>query len=280
MNVLCRTLFCSAICFSSFTPTQAQTKRKVVARAQSSPKTKQPKVRHIPYYGWTQESWTGDERPYRRIRLDIEALAAKGQLTENVVRQYREISVGIFKPQNAYRWAYALYMFVINNVPDTNERNRKFREVGLILPQVPFPKTYEYARMRYLLQMESDPYSTYMRTLGKRLALRDPNDYLVKYNLIGTLIPRRYPQEKQLGLRYIQDLIRIDRNRAIPNVYLAEGRIYYSAFLGTKSQSDGNNAITAYRKYLRLTRPDNPYQRNATFMIKIIQDLQKKYAKS
>ncbi len=119
------------------------------------------------------------------------------------------------------------------------------------LERVPDPHVYPFTRLRFLYgcyRIERDGATLAVkRQLARRLAARDPNDFMVVYLYASMLNPQLQPSDKALGLKLTRHLLQLDPKRATPSVYGVQGWIYYSDWLRTKSRSDRLAAIDDYQ---------------------------------
>ena len=103
---------------------------------------------------WTKEEWTGDEKPYREVRQKIEVAAKSGTLAPLYIGYEDE---AVHNPQNAlaqYAWAYSMYC-TPQKIPSSvcgSFTSLQWRPVIIAMDAVHSPKTYEFARVRFLVE--------------------------------------------------------------------------------------------------------------------------------
>ncbi len=209
-------------------------------------------------WAWTTEEWKGDDRPYARIRTDVDNTVAQGQLTEAVIERYwTEREKNRQDPERLFRWVYAVYKAEQTHPPI---HFKQFPGPGAFMYDFSSPPSYEFTRIRFLIdaQYGGEPE---LVAVGKRLLRRNPKDYDVQYYLVEAFKPWKSEAEKQEALSYAQDLIRKNPNK--PSAYGALGDVYHACWVVKRQPTDAEKAITAYEQYLRLA-PLNYESRPAT----------------
>jgi tetratricopeptide (TPR) repeat protein len=201
-------------------------------------------------FSWTMTSWTGDDKPYQKIRTDLEALANGGQLTKSVSQSYQEEAT--HNPHDAQAVFRATYSFYLGRQLHPPINATKVMS-DLIFEAAPSPHTYNYARTRFLNDATYIPKSEYV-SLAQRLLKHTPNDYDVEYYLIRCFKPWKSHAEKQEALHYTHDLIKKNPNK--PSAYSTLGYVYFSTWMAKHNRSDAKQAITAFQKYLAIA-PSN-----------------------
>ncbi len=205
-----------------------------------------------PDTSWKKEAWSGSDQPYAAIRKEINK-AGKG--TGDLVLRYKSAAQKNPKdPVAAYRWGYAYYVAATHN--PSLLRSKTMQEVLEFLRAVPSPRSYEFARLRFLLEGNGDEPGAYLKEVGKRLLARRSKDNQVKFTLVRLLNPGLYLEDRKLALAYGQDLMAAMPDK--PNVYNLMGDIYMRIYVQTKDPSARDKAIAAYEKYLALAPPNFP----------------------
>lgn len=246
------------------------------AQAHAEPKNKnERKTITISYWSWLREEWTADEQPYRRIRAAVDKIADAGRLTPAVVRQYKARAKNWTDPVAQFRWGYAAYKLAkkadfVNQAGVLQEITDALQTAWTPRPQT--PRSYEYARLRFLVMGMLQP-DRDLRVVGERLLSRNPNDYEVEYLFVSVLSPGITAKEKQQALFHIQALLRkYPQKRA--RIHSLLGGVHYKLWVVSQSQADADKAVAAYRQYLRLASPHDKWRQNAMQMIKHIQQRQ------
>jgi tetratricopeptide (TPR) repeat protein len=226
-------------------------------------------------WAWTREPWTGDEKPYRRLRAVINTAIAKKQLTAKDLQQYKaQAAKKPVDPQAQFRWGYAAYELMLRTAnPQAKAQYMKGVVDALSFPAS--PRTYEYARLRFLLEARNSP-DPNLIGLSKRLLQRNPRDSYVKY-YSTTLLRPSIPAERKQAIAHARQMIQRDPKKAKPHSVL--GGIYFRSWMTSMSQADANQAIAAYRQYLKLAPPADTFRKSAEANIRMIQTIQSRRAK-
>ncbi len=206
-------------------------------------------------WDWASSYWTGDDKPYQKLREDIYNRLVAAKDAQSLLDQYdAEAKAKPKDPLAQFAWGYAALRTPalaghesvtvdVSGLPDT-------------LAAAPFPRTYNYARLRFLAQAQVRP-NAQLEDLGRRLLKRDPTDPAVMYQQISVLeqTPAR-PQNTE-ALRLAKRLV-----EAYPSqtAYLQKlGNVYEEGYMDFGfHKADADAAISVYQKYLQLAPPDDP----------------------
>jgi len=139
-------------------------------------------------WSWTTEEWTGNSQPYQQIQTEVQKLSEKKQLTNEVLQKQKVAAhQKPSDPQAQFRWGYAAWS-VAAATPDLIERARLLKGVANALDLASSPRTYEYARLRFIMEAREAPFNE-LKRVGQRLVERNANDHYVKYYLVAVLDP-------------------------------------------------------------------------------------------
>lgn len=217
-------------------------------------------------WSWTSENWTGNDAEYRIIRADIEAQQSQGTLDLPTLEKYKTLwEQDRNSPTELFRWAYASFRATQQNSPVAQKQ--------MILPdafgEVPSPHAYEFSRLRFLVDAHYFPHSQ-LQDLGERLLRHTADDYDVSYYLISCYKPWESTVEKEKALKLAQNLVR--KNPTRPGPYSALGSVYFGLWFVNHHQQDGDDAIKAYREYLRIAPVDDAWRKQVIKSIKYVED--------
>ena len=228
-----------------------------------------PPLGNIPYWQvgisseWANEPWTGDDAPYQHIEFDADKALVSSWSIGNLLKKSSLIAQQ--EPSNSqaqFRWGYIAWR-VVQGQPKSYDWSSATQAISVVLARVQSPKTYSYARLRFLLtRQDSD-----VVELGERLLKRDPNDVPVKYRLSDAytaLFSERSqrnrdhevdPQLKQRALTLIEQVIAVSPSN--PDYRAALAAVYVSSWADNKNPEDATNAVAAYKQYLKLAEADD-----------------------
>ena len=223
--------------------------------------------------GWTAEPWVGDDQPYQQLREGIDKAAANPQSLQVLITRYKaQAKEWPDDPKAVYAWAYAIW--------DTDDPKASWNDIyhqlaplRLPLANVSSPHTYNYSRLRFLIESWIRP-DIRLKPLGERLAQRDPKDFSVVYHFIQVMQSSYTPQNENESLAYAHELVRW--HPEMSSSYSALGGVHLTAFDHNKKHghADAVQAIAAYQQYLRLAPGDDPWRAQAETLIKDIHDLE------
>ncbi len=213
-------------------------------------------------FSWQYETWTGDDRPYRQARQEIDTAIASGQSPMRVAEGYEGQARADKRSALAqFRWGYALRETITPaSTPDESQTNGL--GVFFTLANIASPNTYNYARLRYLTSY----HSSYQTALGERLLRQDTQDVSVKGHLaLDYTAPGPEPYNLKAKNRAVQlskELIKVDPKYPSYNAVLAEA---YTAnyFMNGHHRQDGIAMIAALRQYLSLAKPNEAFYQDA-----------------
>lgn len=212
---------------------------------------------------WASEPWTGDDRPYQGIERDADKALASSWSVGNLLEQTSLLAKQKPNdPQAQFRWSYIAWQ-VVQAQPKSYDWSSATQAISVVLAHGISPKTYSYARLRFLLTRQ-DPDMT---GLGERLLQRNPNDVPVKYHLsdsYSALFSERSqrshnhqvdPQLKQRALTLAEQVIAADPSN--PSYRSALAAVYVASWADNNNPEDASNAIAAYKQYLKLAPDDD-----------------------
>lgn len=226
---------------------------------------------------WTKESWTGDERPYRTIRDNIDKSIRSGQENPDALLARHKASAQKqpSDPQALFRWGYAAY-WASSKSHGYNEKREKFDGVLEAFAKAPSPHSYEYARLRFLVEAATHPVFPLI-PVGERLLERDPQDLSVKYQLRKLLSWSPSLENKRRALQYSLEMVRSHPKH--PTYHAALGMVYLELWYTTRDPIHADKAINAYKQYLRLAPPRDEFLEAAKRLIDTVEREKAQYKK-
>lgn len=260
-------MFCCALagCFASLglIPMTAIAK-------QATPSKAAALTRLNAYYGWINSPWVADDRPYQRLRDEIERRLTQGQQPVALQTQCKLWVVQQpLNPQSQFAYYYATYKLAtmpgsINSPATLQPLNDLYIKVGASK----LPNSYNYARLVFLCDMIgfSNPE---MKGIGLRLVRHNPSDYDVKFYMTSLLETSLVSADRALALSYAVDLTQ--RYPKKPSAYSLLASIHYQAWRRNKNPIEGKMAIAGYQKYLQLSPSGYQFRKRAQEAIAEIQ---------
>lgn len=227
-------------------------------------------------YAWFNAPWTDSDRPYARLRHQIEQKFARSQKPVDILKKYKTmVAQHPTDPQAVFAYGYAAY--TIANIPDAINSWDASQELGdfyLAWEKVSAPHTYNYARLLFLTDSNAvtDPN---LVAVGKRLAARNPNDYDVEYYLAVALNLSNNISERTQAITYQQDLARRFPND--PRQYRLLGLVHYITAFRTHSQSEAEQAIAAYQRYGSLSPSTEDTRSYVDSRVRFLRQLQARW---
>lgn len=213
-------------------------------------------------FSWQHETWTGNDRPYRQARQEIDTAIASGQSPMRVAEGYEKQARANKQSALAqFRWGYALRE-TITPASTSDESQTNGLGVFFALANIASPNTYNYARLRYLTSY----HSSYQTALGERLLRQDTQDVSVKGHLaLDYTVPGPEPytlKAKKRAIELSTELIKAEPRYASYHAVLAEAYTT-NYFMNGHHRQDGLAMIAALRQYLSLAKPNEAFYQDA-----------------
>ena len=224
---------------------------------------------------WANEPWTGDDAPYRRIQQEVDASLAGYQSVSSLLEK-SSVSArqNPTDPQAQFRWGYLVSQVILAQ-PRSYEPSEANVAIVRVLARADYPRTYRYARLRFLVTRQAED----LTALGERLLQRDPNDAPVKDRLsedYSALFSERSqqthevdPKLKQRALSLVKQLIAASPSN--PDYHCALAAVYVSSFSDRKNPEDAAKALAAYQDYLKRASPDDYFRQQCQSIIAMLQ---------
>lgn len=253
------TISCLALALSTV---HGQTTNPAMAPSNNVP----PSFMERTKWDWTNDKWTGDERPYVIARRQIDQAYAEGKSPELLIQKYREAtekgprihaaSTLFYDPLACYRWAYAVWKTITSKSP-LREQGRHMSGVAEALASASSPHTYEYTRLRFFLAAWYIP-SYRLKNVGLRLLKHSPSDLDVKYQMVNVVSSSVTPENNRLAFTYARELVHLRPQR--PSSYAALGGAYDDSWEFLGNSADAPKAIAAYQHCLAMMPPDTSWR--------------------
>lgn len=214
--------------------------------------------RVAPSIAWADKSWLGNDTSFTAVKNKIEKQIAAHQPPQTLLEGYREeAQVSPKDPQKVFAWAYSSRK-AINPSMSFDEKTQVGAGVHQALLAVPFPNTYNYARMLFLTAEDDHR----LVPAGERLLTHDMSDNEVKTRLVndyssliaveGAYKHRQNVSAQQRAVTLLDQLVRSDPKN--PSYWSLTGLLYSGFYYTGKFRHPENarKSIAAYREYLRL----------------------------
>ena len=212
---------------------------------------------------WLTENLSENDHPFDSLRGQIDKDFQNKKLSVADLNSYQVTAEK--DPKNAqavFKWAYASYVAQ----KDFSIKENAVASSG-IFAYASSPKAYDYTRIRFLIAARDKP-SPQLVDLGKRLLQRNNRDYDVQYSLIQCMALSPSELEAQQAILLAKNLVHT--YPAKPSAYACLGSIYFNVWYTHQKPIDGDEAVAAYQRYLRLASPDDPWRLQAQTLIHYI----------
>ena len=238
-------------------------------------------------YNFVSEAWSGNNQPYRLIRIRVNHLLRAGENVEGLLSNAKKVALR--NPNNSeaqFLWAYLAYQAKevgvkrALKIPDREGQQialltaiRQLDGVREALAEVPSPHAYDYSRMRFLVGANTNQAGREIKPLGIRLLHHDPSDYAVESTLVRLLKPGLTAGDMTLGLTLAKDMIHRYPTLLEPHELFAG---LYSKYWSNNGfhRADAEKAIAESRSYLALLPVNSPLRQDIVHGIQTIQSLQ------
>lgn len=225
---------------------------------------------------WANDNWNGDDKPYQRIKRDVDLALESGPPADYLLRQSQSLAQNKPKdPQAQFQWSYTAWKVVKLQRHFYNWYDA-YQIISSVLARTASPNTYDYVRLRYLVA-HHDPM---LVALGERLLKHDPKDAFVKYRLCDDydeLLGLRYQQTHQVDLEtkkralfLVQQLIQ--DNPGTAKYYAVRGGIYTSCWVLNKNIEDATKGLASYQEFMKLAPLDDDGRRHIQDLIDMLQE--------
>ena len=217
---------------------------------------------------WISEQWTGEEKPFRIIRATIDATLTSGIKPEALISKYKIASErSPSDPKALFRWGYTAYQAATQPGKTNSEGLGQLTQVRQDFPFAHSPHTYEYDRLRFLVQSFGFGSSDIAR-VGARLLKLHPNDDDVEYSYVKCLTDDPTRACRLQALANTRLLVR--KNPNVPSVYALLATVYSALWASNNDKQYAAKAVEAYQEYLRKAPADFAYRKQAESNIAFI----------
>jgi len=237
----------------------------------------------LPSWIWTQQAWTTkDDISLHLLRQDLDEKYGYGKadIPLEAVNKYKQAFFRASKQRSKlFQWGYAAYLLQTEDQFHPSDP-MLLKELEATRP----PLSYEFIRMRYLLDVSQFRNNDYMVALGERLAKADPNDCDVRYYLVPG-IRVNTPERKRKSLLYAKDLVRISPDHA--DGYAVVAHVYWLIWISShnKDVEAGRQAVHWNKEFIKHeTRPSKAeareqIQKQIDWLNKTIAETERRQAK-
>lgn len=261
-------IFLAALFTASCSPQAVNTKWRPHALSQEEISVRQNLT-------WANQAWTNDDKKYQQIKNSVDKKIASG-IKPDVLRIKYGVQAEAQResPEAQFAWAYAAWK-TIGSTPTSAQRIKYLEGVPEALAHVAFPRSYAFARLRFLTESDNPG----LRNLGERLTKRDPNDEAIKYQLMNVydtilfrddLFKSIPPGVRENALAYSQNFIHAHPEN--PSYRAASGSLHLDLWKrNNHNRQEGDQAIADYQEYLHLAPENDGWRKNAKYLIGLIQ---------
>jgi hypothetical protein len=206
-------------------------------------------------WDWAAAPWDGNEKTYQQMRATIDNAITSGRKPQDLVYLYENTArQNLNDPKAQFKRAYAAYLAAKQT--DDAEGERILGEPMESLILAPFPKTYEYARLIFLVEDYVGMPNFRLQEVSKRLLRRNPSDTTVKYAAARNLLFSANPADRNLAYQYVHEILVVKPDWASPHGF--QGFIYYKRWQSSKNKDVASKSIAEYQQYLRLDTLQDP----------------------
>ncbi|PQV63315.1 hypothetical protein B1R32_11342 [Abditibacterium utsteinense] len=213
---------------------------------------------------WLQEKWSGDERPYRKIRDDIDKAFVQNKVTQAMLSRYTlRAKKTPSEPLERFGQIYSLYRGAADHYPGAE---KEIYQLEGAFRNIPLAHKYEFTRVHFLVSAFCLSH-TRLEPLGTQFIKRDPKDYSVKREMID-ILDTIDPKQRKRALVYAQDLRKLRPQSALPYASLAS--VHFGNWSITRSTAEKQLAIKNYQQFLKLASPQDTFRPQAKRLIKVL----------
>lgn len=225
-------------------------------------------------YSWVKQASLKENAKLVLMQAQIDYSIQQRVGVNAIRRPFESALTKADTPAQRFGWAYATYATTVRGLW-RNQRNREpFRKAAELLAREPVINSYEYNRLRFLIESKRFR-DVRISPLGKRLLELRPDDAPVKYEVALLLSFSWDTADSQTAIRYAQEILR--QSPQMPKAQTIIGSAYWSLWGGQHRAEDGRRAIAAYEEYLRLALPEDEWRSEAKRIIGLISHDMKKH---
>jgi tetratricopeptide (TPR) repeat protein len=228
-------------------------------------------------FSWTEGKWTDSDAPYLAVKQELLGKIQSGTSARQIAESLEPKLSAASPALDRFRYAYAVaYARGMKQWPEA-EAQKKGKYAVYLLAAKPFPRAYEYIRLRFFLEVHALP-NAKLIPLGKRLLAAKPNDASIQGRYVNLLTFSPRTEDRREAVRVADELLR--KNPNVPDNHARLGGAYWGLWQQTRKREDGQKAIAAYQSYLKVAPPTEPFRAEAQRIITTIQDGMTKTAKA
>jgi hypothetical protein len=219
-------------------------------------------------WSWTKMDWKADNTPYAALRQRIEKQITESSDPAAVVADYKQkADSDTANPLAEFAYGYAALYFTEDYSAPQEEATIVAWPVPDALARAKFPNTYDYARLRFVMQVQVHLMPELLRA-GLRLANLNRNDVHVQTHFVEVLAYCGTEADTDRAIAYATNLIsEFPGNADYP---LSRGMIYLFRKNGSSQQPYKADGIADLQKYVDLSPSTDTLR---PVIIKMIQQL-------
>jgi len=198
--------------------------------------------------GWESEQWTGNDAPYAEAKVRIEREVDASRNPDSLVAAYRRKAQLCPKsPYAVFCWAVA-YCEAPETTTSLSQSYANLYSIVTALASAPSPRNYDYARIRYIYEETGNWMGSYdLKVIADRLLAANKNDASVLISVAESSTNLPY------ALTLLDQAIKITPESSA--AYWVLGNTYMAMWNSdTKNRELGRKAISAYKKFLSLSK--------------------------
>lgn len=208
---------------------------------------------------WTTEEWTSDDAVFTPIIQEVKEVSSKGKLDINYLIDLKKAADQNPEDVEAqFRWGYAMLEAPYAGVALQSGPYSDYYFVVRALARPKSPRSYLYARLRFVLMSLEYDYPQ-LKSLGLRLLERKPSDTPVKTYLVPYLSISDDAQEREQALKYAQELVA--QYPKWSGAYSVLGSHYKKVFFRSGDVYTADKAVAAFKKFISLLSTGDEAQR-------------------
>jgi hypothetical protein len=211
---------------------------------------------------WMTEPWDGDEKPFIRCRLEIRKLISPRISAQQAFTTYLMYKAQArANPNDAlaqFAWTYAAFAALRYHQAALGQKIL-LSNVGSGLARAKSPRTYEFARLRFLYEVRHGGYPQTLKKVAERLILKNRKDYQVRFWYFEALDLRK-PVDRKYVENQIEQLVKEFPEE--PSRIGLKGYVYFRLWCVTNNPVHAKKAEQAYLLYLRQPGVDSSEQKS------------------
>lgn len=219
-------------------------------------------------YKWTVAGWTNNQLRFDAASKSVDSIFSSNDnklRNEKISLLEKQARTGKAKPEIIFAWALAVLRGREVFLWDRVTANEKLRDASAFLSLSDNHKYFDYYRLRFLIESRAFPNKSHI-IAGKKILNTSKKDIYVLHRLSVLMSLLGKNEEKKESLAISEKL---SQSYPMSTTFCSHlGRVYRQIWVDTNDDSMRLKAISQYEKYMKISRPSNPWRKDCAQILK------------